>query len=265
MAEGDAGKAEAGSCSAAAASGAGGCDAVKKRPEQSVAFHELFGFADPLDWLLMAAGSAGAVVHGAAMPVFFLLFGELVNGFGKNQHNLRRMTDEVSKARIVRSWLSDPFWLRLLFLYYAAIWLLTDADALKHLLPVFALLRLPRPRRLRLVVPRWVPSRLPPILAGVAAGVMVLKPPCFPAPFARRDRVLDVHGRAAGGRAAEAVPRGRAAAGRGLLRHRRAYRRRRLQRLYRYAPRAGRHWREGDQAKPPLPCPPSPASPPRLA
>ncbi|RLM73742.1 ABC transporter B family member 19-like [Panicum miliaceum] len=89
MAE-DAGKAEAGSCSG------GGCEAVKKRPEQSVAFHELFGFADPLDWLLMAAGSAGAVVHGAAMPVFFLLFGELVNGFGKNQHNLRRMTDEYS-------------------------------------------------------------------------------------------------------------------------------------------------------------------------
>ncbi|KAG2572561.1 ABC transporter B family member 19-like [Panicum virgatum] len=93
MAE-DAGKAEAGSCSGG---GGGGCEAVKKRPEQSVAFHELFGFADPLDWLLMAAGSAGAVVHGAAMPVFFLLFGELVNGFGKNQHNLRRMTDEVSK------------------------------------------------------------------------------------------------------------------------------------------------------------------------
>ncbi|GJN27392.1 hypothetical protein PR202_gb15412 [Eleusine coracana subsp. coracana] len=84
---------EAASCSG----GGGGCDAAKKRPEQSVAFHELFSFADPLDWLLMAAGSAGAVVHGAAMPVFFLLFGELVNGFGKNQHNLRRMTDEVSK------------------------------------------------------------------------------------------------------------------------------------------------------------------------
>lgn len=100
MAE-DAGKAEAGSCSGGGGGGGGGgCDAVKKRPEQSVAFHELFGFADPLDWLLMAAGSAGAVVHGAAMPVFFLLFGELVNGFGKNQHNLRRMTDEVSKARI---------------------------------------------------------------------------------------------------------------------------------------------------------------------
>ncbi|KAG2566655.1 ABC transporter B family member 19-like [Panicum virgatum] len=96
MAE-DAGKAESGSCSGGGGGGGGGCEAVKKRPEQSVAFHELFGFADPLDWLLMAAGSAGAVVHGAAMPVFFLLFGELVNGFGKNQHNLRGMTDEVSK------------------------------------------------------------------------------------------------------------------------------------------------------------------------
>jgi ATP-binding cassette, subfamily B (MDR/TAP), member 1 len=90
---------EAASCSG----GGGGCEAVKKRSEQSVAFHELFSFADPLDWLLMAAGSAGAVVHGAAMPVFFLLFGELVNGFGKNQHNLRRMTDEVSRVRCIHS------------------------------------------------------------------------------------------------------------------------------------------------------------------
>uniref|UniRef100_A0A0E0DF21 MDR-like ABC transporter n=1 Tax=Oryza meridionalis TaxID=40149 RepID=A0A0E0DF21_9ORYZ len=91
---------ESGSCGGGGGGGGGGCEAVKKRVDQSVAFHELFGFADPLDWLLMAAGSAGAVVHGAAMPVFFLLFGELINGFGKNQHSLRRMTDEVSKAQI---------------------------------------------------------------------------------------------------------------------------------------------------------------------
>jgi ATP-binding cassette subfamily B (MDR/TAP) protein 1 len=123
MAEGDAGKAEAGSCSGAGAGG--GCDAVKKRPEQSVAFHELFGFADPLDWLLMAAGSAGAVVHGAAMPVFFLLFGELVNGFGKNQHNLRRMTDEVSKACIP---FLAPFFFFCCFSLPAAA-MVIDADA----------------------------------------------------------------------------------------------------------------------------------------
>ncbi|WOL17145.1 ABC transporter B family member 19 [Canna indica] len=69
----------------------------KKRQEQSAAFHELFSFADRWDYLLMTAGSVGAVVHGSAMPVFFLLFGDLVNGFGKNQHHLSVMTHEVSK------------------------------------------------------------------------------------------------------------------------------------------------------------------------
>ncbi|XP_074587475.1 ABC transporter B family member 19 [Curcuma longa] len=69
----------------------------KKRQEQSAAFYELFSFADRWDYLLMAAGSVGAVVHGSAMPVFFLLFGDLVNGFGKNQHHLSVMTHEVSK------------------------------------------------------------------------------------------------------------------------------------------------------------------------
>ncbi|XP_074572995.1 ABC transporter B family member 19-like [Curcuma longa] len=69
----------------------------KKRQEQSAAFYELFYFSDRWDYLLMAAGSVGAVVHGSAMPVFFLLFGDLVNGFGKNQHHLSVMTHEVSK------------------------------------------------------------------------------------------------------------------------------------------------------------------------
>lgn len=32
------------------------------------------------------------------MPVFFLLFGEMVNGFGKNQSDLYKMTHEVSKV-----------------------------------------------------------------------------------------------------------------------------------------------------------------------
>ncbi|KAL5992143.1 hypothetical protein ACLOJK_013058 [Asimina triloba] len=73
-------------------------DAEKKK-EQSISFFKLFSFADKYDWLLMTAGSLGAVVHGSAMPVFFLLFGDLVNGFGKNQADLRKMTEEVSKVR----------------------------------------------------------------------------------------------------------------------------------------------------------------------
>lgn len=85
------------SAMAEAAEGKMTVEAEKKKQEQSLAYYELFSFADRFDALLMAAGSLGAVVHGSAMPVFFLLFGDLVNGFGKNQANLSKMTDEVSK------------------------------------------------------------------------------------------------------------------------------------------------------------------------
>ncbi|KAJ8625817.1 hypothetical protein MRB53_034347 [Persea americana] len=71
-------------------------DAEKKK-ERSLPFFKLFSFADKYDWLFMIAGSIGAVIHGSAMPVFFLLFGEMVNGFGKNQSDFHKMTDEVSK------------------------------------------------------------------------------------------------------------------------------------------------------------------------
>jgi hypothetical protein len=95
--------------------GGGGGDAAgegKKRGDQAVAFHELFSFADKWDLMLMAAGSLGALAHGAAMPFFFLLFGDLINGFGKNQTDLRTMTDEVAKVRpffILRSLEQLPF------------------------------------------------------------------------------------------------------------------------------------------------------------
>ncbi|XP_077212704.1 ATP binding cassette subfamily B19 [Tasmannia lanceolata] len=71
-------------------------DAEKKK-EQSLPFYQLFSFADKYDYFLMILGSFGAVIHGSAMPVFFLLFGDLVNGFGNNQMDLRKMTGEVSK------------------------------------------------------------------------------------------------------------------------------------------------------------------------
>ncbi|XP_059643007.1 ABC transporter B family member 19 [Cornus florida] len=70
---------------------------AEKKKEQSLPFHQLFSFADKYDWLLMISGSLGAIVHGSSMPVFFLLFGEMVNGFGKNQSDLKKMTEEVSK------------------------------------------------------------------------------------------------------------------------------------------------------------------------
>lgn len=71
---------------------------AEKKKEQTLPFYQLFSFADKYDWLLMITGSIGAVIHGSSMPIFFLLFGEMVNGFGKNQMDLKKMTDEVSKV-----------------------------------------------------------------------------------------------------------------------------------------------------------------------
>ncbi|KAI3832123.1 hypothetical protein MKX03_001485 [Papaver bracteatum] len=69
----------------------------KKKAEQSLPFYQLFSFADKYDLFLMSVGTVGAIVHGSATPVFFLLFGEMVNGFGKNQSDFQKMTSEVSK------------------------------------------------------------------------------------------------------------------------------------------------------------------------
>ncbi|KAK8717110.1 hypothetical protein V6N13_044391 [Hibiscus sabdariffa] len=70
---------------------------AEKKKEQSLPFYQLFTFADKYDYVLMISGSLGAIIHGSSMPVFFLLFGEMVNGFGKNQSDLHKMTHEVAK------------------------------------------------------------------------------------------------------------------------------------------------------------------------
>lgn len=71
---------------------------AEKKKEQSLPFYQLFSFADKYDWLLMISGSIGAIIHGSSMPFFFLLFGEMVNGFGKNQSDLPTLIHEVSKV-----------------------------------------------------------------------------------------------------------------------------------------------------------------------
>ncbi|KAL8545923.1 hypothetical protein ACS0TY_005877 [Phlomoides rotata] len=71
--------------------------APEKKKEQSLPFYQLFSFADKYDYILMISGSVGAVIHGSSMPVFFLLFGQMVNGFGQNQMDLHKMTHEVAK------------------------------------------------------------------------------------------------------------------------------------------------------------------------
>lgn len=53
-----------------------------KAKKMSVPYYKLFSFADPLDWALMLLGTAGACLHGAALPVFFIPFGALINALG---------------------------------------------------------------------------------------------------------------------------------------------------------------------------------------
>ncbi|KAH7847597.1 hypothetical protein Vadar_027922 [Vaccinium darrowii] len=66
--------------------------------KQSVPFYELFSFADKYDWFLMILGTVGAIVNGSSVPVFFVLLGDMLNGFGKNQADLNTMLHEVSKS-----------------------------------------------------------------------------------------------------------------------------------------------------------------------
>ncbi|KAI8533910.1 hypothetical protein RHMOL_Rhmol10G0047300 [Rhododendron molle] len=68
-----------------------------EKKESSVPFYELFSFADKYDWFLMILGTVGAIVNGSSMPVFFVLLGDMLNGFGKNQYDLSTMIYEVSK------------------------------------------------------------------------------------------------------------------------------------------------------------------------
>lgn len=83
-----------------AANGTGSSSSSGEKPETlpSVGFGELFRFADGLDCILMAIGTAGAVVHGCALPLFLRFFADLVNSFGANANNVDKMTQEVVKV-----------------------------------------------------------------------------------------------------------------------------------------------------------------------
>lgn len=71
---------------------------TEKKKKQSLLFYQLFSFVDKFDCILMISGTIGAIIHGSSMSVFFLLFGGMVDDFGKNQMDLYKMTHEVSKV-----------------------------------------------------------------------------------------------------------------------------------------------------------------------
>ncbi|CAD5311532.1 unnamed protein product [Arabidopsis thaliana] len=54
---------------------------------KTVPLYKLFAFADSFDVFLMICGSLGAIGNGVCLPLMTLLFGDLIDSFGKNQNN----------------------------------------------------------------------------------------------------------------------------------------------------------------------------------
>lgn len=72
----------------------------KPTKTESVSFLGLFSAADATDFVLMFLGSVGACVHGAALPVFFVLFGRMIDSLGhlsKHPHKLSSRISEVQE------------------------------------------------------------------------------------------------------------------------------------------------------------------------
>ncbi|GMJ09270.1 P-GLYCOPROTEIN 4, MULTIDRUG RESISTANCE 4, ARABIDOPSIS P-GLYCOPROTEIN 4, ATP-binding cassette B4 [Hibiscus trionum] len=65
----------------------------------TVPFYKLFSFADSKDIMLMIIGTTAAAGNGLSMPLMTILFGNLIDAFGKNQSN-GNMVEVVSKVSL---------------------------------------------------------------------------------------------------------------------------------------------------------------------
>lgn len=64
----------------------------------SVSFVGLFSAADKMDYVLMLFGSFGACTHGAALPVFFVLFGGMIDSLGHMANHPNKMSSRISEV-----------------------------------------------------------------------------------------------------------------------------------------------------------------------
>lgn len=66
--------------------------------KSSVSLFGLFSVADRVDYVLMFFGSVGSCVHGAAIPVFFVLFGRMIDSLGHLSTNPHRLSSRISEV-----------------------------------------------------------------------------------------------------------------------------------------------------------------------
>ncbi|PWA88071.1 P-glycoprotein 13 [Artemisia annua] len=90
--------------------------------EKSGSFSGLFYAADKWDYFLMLFGSIGCCVHGAALPIFFVLFGRMIDSLGHLAKHPHRLSSQVSKNSLylvylglvvfVSSWIGVACWMQ---------------------------------------------------------------------------------------------------------------------------------------------------------
>ncbi|RRT65565.1 hypothetical protein B296_00040976 [Ensete ventricosum] len=68
----------------------------KKRTD-SMPYHKLFSFADTADLALMLVGTVAAISNGVSLPLTTVLFGDMINTFGKTS-DIKYIVHEVSKV-----------------------------------------------------------------------------------------------------------------------------------------------------------------------
>lgn len=73
-------------------------DETKKNVVRALPFFKLLSYADAIDWILMGLGTLGAIVHGMALPVGYLLLGKALNAFGNNINDQDAMVHALEKV-----------------------------------------------------------------------------------------------------------------------------------------------------------------------